>query len=176
MVLFYLSDYIIQQDGDSRDCYFWGSVLKPFCCMRQCMSLSDVSLHSITNFNVFFFLITLGKHHFLIKRNCQYICSFSFFFLLLQEEFGMHGSVAYKDSKCVNKFPARDMKLQIEKKKHFNLPHQTFLHCCDLKLKKKGSKTKFAMKLNHPRLFESCYLTSSANCGYFAICRVYYII
>lgn len=23
MVLFYLSDYVIQQDGDSRDCLFW---------------------------------------------------------------------------------------------------------------------------------------------------------
>lgn len=32
------------------------------------------------------------------------------------------------------------------------------------------------MKLNHIGLFEPCYLTSSANCGYFAICRTYYII
>lgn len=45
---------VMQQDGDSRDCFCFK--VKPFCCMRQCTSLSEHLTRSQT-VNVFFLLL-----------------------------------------------------------------------------------------------------------------------
>lgn len=66
--------------------------------------------------NVFCFLITHGKHHFfLIKRNCQYICSFWVFFFLLQNQLGssLPTKMLLGTCFCVNKFPAWKCKCEI---------------------------------------------------------------
>lgn len=67
---------VMQQDGDSRDCFVFK--VKPFCCMRQCMSLSEHLTRSQT-VNVFFFLLLLETLFFLIKNEqLDRIVRFSF--------------------------------------------------------------------------------------------------
>lgn len=99
----------------------------------------------------FFSLLLLENTIFLIKRNCQYICSFSFFFSpsfrRVWDECSWAGSWAEVllgrawRTLCEQTHSMK-IQLQMKKKNHEIFQRQIFSGCCDTKRKReKGQKT-----------------------------------
>lgn len=112
---------------------------------------------------LFFSLLLLENTIFLIKRNCQYICSFSFFSPPPSEEFGM-SVLEWKccleglEGHCVNKLTAWKCNCRWKKKIMKSSARNLFRLLWHKAQKRNRTKNRFEMKLNHVRQFTLPYV------------------